>query len=295
MVDEVSGTGGAGECRRMRPGDRPPALPRIVCGRAEGQGDRAECRRVRNRRADRRLDEARLERDVADGAGLRVRAVRGIDAARGAAPMKTRSEDKRMRIFVFRPPAAAERSAAALRVHGHEPVLAPLFAVSRLPEPAPEGPFAALVLTSGNAVPALADLPPACRGLPVFTVGARSAAKVREAGFADARSADGNRHALIGLIGDSLAAPARLLLIVGRDRHDDVGERLTEAGFLVTVWEAYAAQAVAAFPEAAVEALRQGRVEGALHYSARGVQTCLALAREAGVAEALLDLTHVTL
>jgi uroporphyrinogen-III synthase len=200
-----------------------------------------------------------------------------------------------MRIFVFRPPAEAERTAAALRVHGHEPVLAPLFAVSRLPEPAPEGPFAALVLTSGNAVPALADLPPECRDLPVFTVGARSAAKVREAGFADARSADGNRHALIGLIGDSLAAPARLLLIVGRDRHEDVGERLTEAGFGVTVWEAYAAQAVAAFPDAAVEALRQGRVEGALHYSARGVQTCLALAREAGVAEALLDLTHVAL
>ncbi len=200
-----------------------------------------------------------------------------------------------MRIFVFRPPAEAERTAAALRAHRHEPVLAPLFAVSRLPEPAPQGPFAAIVLTSGNAVPALADLPPECRDLPVFTVGARSAAKVREAGFADARSADGNRHGLIALIGDSLPAPAPLLLIVGRDRHDDVGERLTQAGFQVTVWEAYAAQAVAAFPDAAVEALRQGGIEGALHYSARGAQTCLALARDAGVAEALLDLTHVTL
>lgn len=200
-----------------------------------------------------------------------------------------------MRIFVFRPPAEAERTAAAIRAHGHEPIVAPLFAVMRLPEPAPEGPFFAIVLTSGNAVPALAELPPAWQDLPVFTVGGRTAAKVREAGFEDARSANGNRDDLVGLIRDNLAAPARLLLIAGRDRHEDVGDRLTEAGFEVATWVAYEAQAVAAFPVEAQEALRQGGVDGALHYSARGVRTCLALAREAGVVAPLLDLTHVAL
>lgn len=200
-----------------------------------------------------------------------------------------------MRIFVFRPPADAKRTAAALRDHGHEPVLAPLFAVTRLPEPAPEGPFGGIVLTSGNAVAALAELPPDMRGLPVFTVGIRTAEKAREAGFSDVRSADGNRNDLIEAITGALTAPARLLLIVGRDRHDDVGDRLTAAGFTIESWVAYAAEAVAAFPDAAVEALRAGGVEGALHYSARGVRTCLALARDAGVAELLLDLTHVAL
>lgn len=200
-----------------------------------------------------------------------------------------------MRIFVFRPPPEAQRSAAAIRARGHEAIVAPLFAVARLPEPAPEGPFAALVLTSGNAVSALADLPPDCRDLPVFTVGARTAAKVREAGFEDARSADGNRDDLIGLIRDNLAIPARLLLIVGRDRHEDVEGRLTEAGFEVALWEAYEAQAVPVFPPEAQKALRQGGVDGALHYSARGARTCLALARDAGLTEALLDLTHVAL
>jgi uroporphyrinogen-III synthase len=200
-----------------------------------------------------------------------------------------------MRIFVFRPPAEAERTAAAIRAHGHEPIVAPLFAVMRLPEPAPAGPFFAIVLTSGNAVPALAELPPAWQDLPVFTVGGRTAAKVREAGFEDARSANGNRDDLVGLIRDNLAAPARLLLIAGRDRHEDVGDRLTEAGFEVATWVAYEAQAVAAFPIEAQEALRQGGVDGALHYSARGVRTCLALAREAGVIAPLLDLTHVAL
>lgn len=200
-----------------------------------------------------------------------------------------------MRIFVFRPPAEAQRTAAAIRARGHEPIVTPLFAVTRLPDPAPEGPFAAVVLTSGNAVAALADLPPAWRELPVFAVGGRTAAKVREAGFEDARSANGNRDDLIGLIRDNLAAPARLLLIVARDRHEDVDGRLTKAGFEVAIWEAYAAQAVSVFPAEAREALRQGSVDGALHYSARGVRTCLALARDAGVFEALLDVTHVAL
>lgn len=200
-----------------------------------------------------------------------------------------------MRIFVFRPPAEAERTAAAIRAHGHEPVLAPLFAVSRLPDPAPEGPFSAIVLTSGNAVPALAELPPAWQDLPVFAVGGRTAGKVREAGFEDARSAQGNRDDMVALIRDNLTAPARLLLIVGRDRHEDVADKLTAAGFEVVTWVAYAAEAIAAFPEQAQEALRLGSVDGALHYSARGVRTCLALAREAGVTEPLLDLTHVAL
>lgn len=200
-----------------------------------------------------------------------------------------------MRIFVFRPPADAARTAAALRDRGHEPVLSPLFAVERTTDAAPDGPFAALVLTSGNAVPALADLPAPLRDLPVFSVGARTAGKVREAGFADSHSADGNRDDLIRLIAERLPAPARLLLIVGRDRHDDVADRLAQAGFEVAVWTAYAAEALADFPADARQVLREGHVDGALHYSARGVHTCLALAREAGVLEPLLDLTHVAL
>ncbi|HEV7257826.1 MAG TPA: uroporphyrinogen-III synthase [Bosea sp. (in: a-proteobacteria)] len=200
-----------------------------------------------------------------------------------------------MRIFVFRPPADAERTATAIRAHGHEPVLAPLFAVARLPAPAPEGPFAAIALTSGNAVPALADLLPVWRDLPVFAVGARTAGKVREAGFEDARSANGNRDDMVALIRDNLKAPARLLLIVGRDRHEDVADKLAAAGFEVVTWVAYAAEAIAAFPEQAREVLRQGGVDGALHYSARGVRTCLELARAAGVVDPLLDLTHVAL
>ncbi|OYX02826.1 MAG: hypothetical protein B7Z14_02255 [Bosea sp. 32-68-6] len=228
------------------------------------------------------------------GGVLRDAARRGMDGGEGGRHGPER-EGQRMRIFVFRPPAEAERTAAALRVHGHEPVSAPLFAVSRLPEPAPEGPFSALVLTSGNAVAALADLPASMRSLPVFSVGSRTASKVREAGFADSRSAGGNRDDLIALVRDTLPVPARVLLIVGRDRHEDVGERLIQAGCAVATWITYAAEAVPVLPAQAATALREGGVDGALHYSARGARTGLALAREAGVLEPLLDLTHVAL
>ncbi|MGH6998453.1 MAG: uroporphyrinogen-III synthase, partial [Phenylobacterium sp.] len=200
-----------------------------------------------------------------------------------------------MRVFVFRPQADAERSARALSAHGHEPIVAPLFDVVRLSEPVPKGTFAALILTSGNAVPALADAPPAWRDLPVFSVGARTAAKMRDAGFEDARSADGDRNDLIALIQRNIATPARLLLVGGRDRHDDVAERLGKAGYEIASWTAYAAEAKPSLPEEAAASLRDGRAEAALHYSPRGAETFLALTRASGLSEQALELTHVTL
>ncbi len=197
-----------------------------------------------------------------------------------------------MRVFVFRPQGDAERSARALTAHGHEPLVHPLFEVVREPAPAPEGPFAAVVLTSGNAVPALAAAPEAWREWPVFTVGARTAAKTRDAGFTDARSADGDRDDLIELIRRNIPAPARLLLVVGRDRREDVADRLRQHGYEVVEWIAYAAEALTSLPEGVAQALREGGADAALHYSPRGARTFLALAREAGLAEEALNLTH---
>ena len=105
-----------------------------------------------------------------------------------------------MRVLVFRPQSDAERTAQAISGHGFEPLVAPLFEVVPLGGEAPQGDFAALVVTSGNAVPMLAGGPAAWRDLPVFTVGARTAAKVRAAGLEDARSADGDRTDRIALI-----------------------------------------------------------------------------------------------
>ena len=201
-----------------------------------------------------------------------------------------------MRVFVFRPRPDAERTARAIADHGFEPLVAPLFEVVRLSDEAPVGSFDAIVLTSGNAVPALTEGPATWRDLPVFTVGARTAAKVREAGLDDARSADGDRNDLIELIKRTLPAPAKLLMIVARDRKEDVPDRLKQAGYDVKLWTAYAAEPVSVLPEDTQAALRYGQPgDAALHYSARGARTFITLAQAAGVSDEALELTHVVL
>ncbi len=200
-----------------------------------------------------------------------------------------------MRVLVLRPQPDAERTAKALRERGQEPVLAPLFTIMPGSEKPPTGPFDGLVLTSANAVPALEKLPKAWRkSLPAFCVGTRTADAAGELGFST-RNAKGNRTDLLALIADQLPTPKKLLFVAGQDRHDDLPEQLRTAGHIVTIWTAYEARAVAALPEAAVDALRSGDTDAALHYSPRSAQTFLTLAGAAGLSEQALALPQVAL
>jgi uroporphyrinogen-III synthase/outer membrane murein-binding lipoprotein Lpp len=200
-----------------------------------------------------------------------------------------------MRVLVFRPQPDADRSASALRERGKQPVVAPLFSVVPGEEEPPAGPFDALILTSGNAVPALARAPQDWRGrLPAYCVGTRTTELAGEAGFT-AHAAEGNRAALLALLRERLPPKQKLLLAAGRDRHEDLPEQLRADGHEVTIWTAYESRAVAALPEAAAEALRQGSADAALHYSPRGARTFLELTREAGLTEQALALPQVAL
>lgn len=199
-----------------------------------------------------------------------------------------------MRVLVFRPQPDAERSAEALRGRGQRPVVAPLFTVVPSAQPMPAGPFDALVLTSANAVPALAEAPPDWRSLPAFCVGSRTASAAREAGFT-AHSAKGNRTDLLALIREALPPARKLLLVAGHDRHEDLPERLRAAGHEVAIWTAYEAKAVEALPEPAAEALRSGQTDAALHYSPRSAQVFLGLADQAGLAEQARALPQLAL
>lgn len=200
-----------------------------------------------------------------------------------------------MRVLVLRPQPDAERTAKVLRERGQEPVLAPLFSLVPGAEPAPKGPFDALVLTSANAVPALEQLPKAWRkALPAFCVGTRTADAAGALGFST-RNARGNRADLLALIAEQLPAPKKLLFVAGQDRHDDLPGQLRAAGHEVAIWTAYEARAVDALPEAAAEALRSGDVDAALHYSPRSAQTFLSLAGASDLAEQALALPQIAL
>src|SRR5215213_7771020 len=154
-----------------------------------------------------------------------------------------------MRILVARPQADAERTAARLVALGHRPVIAPVLTIARTRDAPPAGPFDALVVTSVNAAPALREVAGAS-ALPVFTVGARTAA-LSDQGAARVHTADGDASALAALVKRSMPPGARLLHIAGRDRKAEPGVSLKEAGYAVEVWPAYEAQAVARLPDAA--------------------------------------------
>jgi uroporphyrinogen-III synthase len=200
-----------------------------------------------------------------------------------------------MRILVMRPQADAERTARRLAVHGHEAVIAPVLRIERTDEPPPSGAFAAVILTSANAVPALATIAGCVEGLPIFAVGERTGSQAAEAGFADVRMADGDAASLAALIGRCLPPAARLLHVAGRERKAEPDASLATAGFSVMKWVAYEAVAAECLPAVAQIALCEGRLDTALHYSRRSAAVALALAARAGLVAPFLALTHLCL
>jgi uroporphyrinogen-III synthase len=149
-----------------------------------------------------------------------------------------------------------------------------------------------LVVTSANAVPALAALD---KALPVFAVGGHTAASVRDAGFADVRSAEGDAKSLAALAANAFRPGTRFIHVAGRDRKREPEVSLMQAGFAVETFVAYEAVAATTLPESLARALREGSLDAALHYSHRTVETALALARAAGMAESFLSLRHLCL
>lgn len=199
-----------------------------------------------------------------------------------------------LRVLVTRPAAQAERTAARLRALGHEPIVAPLLMIEPTNAPPPPGPFGAVLVTSANGVPAVSDharSPGEPRPIPVFAVGARTADLLGEAGIPPLDWAEDGAELARGLR-KRLPRGARLLLACGRDRKPEPQASLELAGYEVVAWETYAAVAVPRLPPEVVAALREDRIDAALHYSRRSVAVALALAEREGVRDALLAIEH---
>ncbi len=211
------------------------------------------------------------------------------------APAPIFSCEFEMRLLVTRPEADAERTATALRACGHTVFVAPLLHIE--PVEAAEiaaGPFAAILVTSANAAPAIARHQrfTELRGLPVFAVGGRSAQAMRNAGFADVTSADGDVSDLARLVATRISAGASLLYLAGADRAGDLAGRLSGQGFSVRTVVIYRAVAAAILPSAAADALAGG-VDGVLHFSRRSAEAYIRTARAVAAGDdALRKATH---
>lgn len=200
-----------------------------------------------------------------------------------------------MRIWVSRPEPGAARTARRLDGLGHAALVAPVLRIVPTGDAVPAGAFDGLILTSGNAVPATVSLP---RDRLVFAVGARTAERARRAGFSRVLCAEGDAGDLAALVVRTLSPGSRLLHAAGEDRKAEPEASLAAAGFPVTVWSAYAAQAEKALPEAVARALRAGEdagLQAALHFSRRSARVAAELAERAGLAGAFRALAHYCL
>ncbi len=206
-----------------------------------------------------------------------------------------------MRLLLTRPRPEAERTAEALRAIGHEPVFAPVLEIETIAEAAiGPGPYAAVLLTSGNAARAIAKHPDRERvvALDCFAVGPQTAAAARLAGFANVQSAGGDGGDLARLIGERQAGGGRadlLLYLAGDDRARDMAAELAPYGLRLDLVVVYRARAARSFTSEVAAALKAGEFDGVLHYSRRSTAIFVDCVRAAGAEAAAACLTHFCL
>lgn len=193
-----------------------------------------------------------------------------------------------MAVLVTRPAPDNERSAETLRALGFEVLLAPMLVFETLPFQCDAGSARGVLLTSANAVRAIAAHPalPHLRARPVFAVGETTAIAARAAGFADVRAAGGDAVSLLAMVTDVVPAGEKPLLYLSADEISrDLGAALGEAGIAVERIPVYRMALRTELPADVQAAFARGAIEAVLHYSRRTALACLAAADRAGIGD----------
>jgi uroporphyrinogen-III synthase len=202
-----------------------------------------------------------------------------------------------LRLLVTRPEPDAIRTADALRAKGHEVLVAPMLTFEPIRDVAlGAGPWAALLLTSANAVRALAQHSEftSLMYLPLLAVGDRTAEAARKAGFTEVTSAAGDASDLAHAASEQFAqAQVALLHAAAEDRAGDVEDVLALKGIPVRTIVVYRMRKAAAFPSDVAAALKSGKLDGVLHYSRRSAEAYLVCGAPVGAAA--LGQTHYCL
>lgn len=160
--------------------------------------------------------------------------------------------------------------AARLRKAGHRVLEAPLLICAPLNAgPPPADDYQAIVFSSRHGVRHGAALVGDC-SLPVFTVGARTAAAAREAGFTQVLSADGDGAALARLIlGHCEARSGPLLHPAAKETRPGLRRALEGAGFRLDHLPVYDMKEAGHLPREAAALLHGGDIDLVLLYSPR--------------------------
>jgi uroporphyrinogen-III synthase len=182
-----------------------------------------------------------------------------------------------VRLLVTRPEPDASETAARLRALDIEAVVDPLLrSVTLTTTLPPADGFAALAITSANALRALQDRGEIARlqTLPVYTVGDRSAAVARDLGFAQVVSAEGNVDDLVSLLAHA-GVDGPVLYPTARQQAGDLAKALAPHGVMVITAAVYEMQPADRLTSDIAAC------DGALFYSRRTAETFARLAPKA--------------
>ena len=202
-------------------------------------------------------------------------------------------------VLLTRPAEDAAPLARRLEALGHRALREPLLTIRYLDSAAVDlSGVQALAFTSANGVRALirarADAPTA--GLPVFAVGAATAAAAREAGFASVTAGAGDVESLARVIvAQALTGAGAILHIAGRERAGDLVAALQDAGFTARRLVLYGAEGVTALSDATMAALRAGQIDDVVIFSPRTARQFVTLMTQAGLQGAGAGLRLVAL
>lgn len=184
-----------------------------------------------------------------------------------------------LRLVIPRPLPEAEALAARLSSLGHHPLVAPLLTIQPTDAVLPDlASFQALLITSPNGARALASTTPD-RSKKLMAVGEATATHLRDAGFTDVTSADGDGKALAARVAKDLKPEDGPLLHVGGvDRAVDFTELLPD--FKIETAALYEAVAADVLPEELERALRRDEVDGVILTSPRIASVFVRLIRD---------------
>ena len=218
---------------------------------------------------------------------------------RAPAPASSTEEGKELQVLITRPRPQALELARALEAHGDTVLLEPLLTIERIAGATPdlEG-VQAIVLTSANAVPALGEpvAGAAARRLPVFAVGAATAAAARDAGCASVVAAGGDGADLARLIARRCRPDdGALLHLCGEHVRPGLAEGLAAAGFALRVQAVYRAEPARALTPGTIAALERGALDAVLLFSPRTARTLVALIRKHQLDAALASTAAICL
>jgi uroporphyrinogen-III synthase len=191
-----------------------------------------------------------------------------------------------MRLLVTRPEPDAGREAEILAARGHEGVLAPLLTVEFCDAPLELEGAQGLIVTSRNALRALAsrrELGQALK-LPLFAVGEATARAARELGFASVTTGPGTGAALAELIsGESKPERGPLVHLAGETLAFDLKSALERQQFTVRQPVLYRAVPASAFPAEVLSLLKAGELDGVILMSPRTAKTFAELVTRHGL------------